>query len=1080
MEWFWIFASGGVLFFLGPIGFFIAIGHGRRIVALERQIAALRQDLTGAAAAVPSARPERAAFEAPGGASRSQPRSEAQADKSGEERIAPQPSPAAPEPSPPAPEAVAEGAAAEPTGSETEAAARPRPGFEEALGTRWTVWVGGAALALGAVLLVRYSVEQGYLGPGARVLLGLVVSAALVCGGEFLRHREAATAHDLVAGVDGAYIPGVLTAAGVTGAFGAIYAAHGLYGFIDAGPAFVGLGLVALAAIAAALIHGPALAGLGLVGALATPLLVSSARPNPWPVVLYLAVVVSATYALARLRLWLWLALAAALGGALWTLLLVAGIGSTGAEAAYASLVVQLALTGLAFGVLPHRGESDESAEIDRVASIVLIGLALIAIVVLAHGSLDAGLRSSWVVAAVAATAVLAVVGLKAAPAAAATGAAGLVVLAAMRLWPSAHNAAEALGAPAGTDLVPGPNRIALAPFRFLIAPYWPTPQNVAAFVGVSTLAALGVAALAAWRLRSGDRLKAPLAAMYAGTATLTPLGAVAVADMRLADGKASGAMALAAALIAAAFVSGAGLFRDGFPREAPPAVRIGLGVFSAGAVAGLSSGLVFALDGGALTVSLALAALASAFVADRLELPALRWSVAALGLVTAGRLACDPRIVGAALSPTPIFNWLLFGYGVPAASFAYAGRLLHRQVDDLPTRAADTLAVLFATFLIFFEIRHAMNGGDPFAPTYGLVESGLMSVSALGFALGLTRLDAASANVVFRWASLAAGALGVAVSTLGLLLLANPFFTGTPVEGGVVVNALIVSYLLPAALALALAISARRSRPKWYWAGAAAVAAAVGLAYLLLQNRVVFHGSDIGWDEGFTLGETGVAISILLLSALALARFLPGAAAAVKATKALVVVALIGAAAGLGAFVNPMLTGDPIGGGVVLNALILGYAAPAALFAALARSARGFGRRLQHLASAGAILLVFVYATIETRRAFHGSKVGLDLPTSDAEVYAYSAVWLLLGLALLAYGMARKSVEARLASAFFIIATTLKVFAFDLSGLEGALRALSFLGLGVALIGIGLVYQRFVFAKARPREGVPPARRAG
>ena len=105
--------------------------------------------------------------------------------------------------------------------------ARPRPGLEEALGTRWTVWVGGAALALGAVLLVRYSIEQGYFGPGTRVILGLVVSAALVGAGEFLRRREAPTPLNAIAGVNGAYIPGVLTAAGVTGAFGAIYAAHG-------------------------------------------------------------------------------------------------------------------------------------------------------------------------------------------------------------------------------------------------------------------------------------------------------------------------------------------------------------------------------------------------------------------------------------------------------------------------------------------------------------------------------------------------------------------------------------------------------------------------------------------------------------------------------------------------------------------------------------------------------------------------------------------------------------------------------------------------------------------------------------
>jgi uncharacterized membrane protein len=64
-----------------------------------------------------------------------------------------------------------------------------------------------------------------------------------------------------------------------------------------------------------------------------------------------------------------------------------------------------------------------------------------------------------------------------------------------------------------------------------------------------------------------------------------------------------------------------------------------------------------------------------------------------------------------------------------------------------------------------------------------------------------------------------------------------------------------------------------------------------------------------------------------------------------------------------------------------------------------------------------------------------------------------------------------RRSKEARWASAFFVIVTTLKVFFFDLAGLEGALRALSFLGLGVALIGIGLVYQRAVFAKPRMRQ---------
>jgi len=54
------------------------------------------------------------------------------------------------------------------------------------------------------------------------------------------------------------------------------------------------MGAVGMATMFAAALHGPALAGLGLVGALAAPLLVTSSDPNPWPVVLYVAVVSAA------------------------------------------------------------------------------------------------------------------------------------------------------------------------------------------------------------------------------------------------------------------------------------------------------------------------------------------------------------------------------------------------------------------------------------------------------------------------------------------------------------------------------------------------------------------------------------------------------------------------------------------------------------------------------------------------------------------------------------------------------------------------------------------------------------------
>src|SRR5215216_3096830 len=164
----------------------------------------------------------------------------------------------------------------------------PERSFEERFGTQWVVWVGGLALALGGIFLVRYSIEQGLIGPGVRTLLGALLAAALIAGGEWTRRHEIRTGF---ADIPTAHIPSILTAAGTTVAFATVYAAYALYEFLSPGVAFVLLGLVALATLAAALLHGPALAGLGLVGAYVTPLLVSTTEPSFWALYLYLAVV---------------------------------------------------------------------------------------------------------------------------------------------------------------------------------------------------------------------------------------------------------------------------------------------------------------------------------------------------------------------------------------------------------------------------------------------------------------------------------------------------------------------------------------------------------------------------------------------------------------------------------------------------------------------------------------------------------------------------------------------------------------------------------------------------------------------
>ena len=118
----------------------------------------------------------------------------------------------------------------------------PSATLEERFGTQWVVWIGGLALALGAIFLVRYTVEQGLLGPGVRIFLAAVFAAILIAAGEWTRRKEIAVG---VAVVPTRHIPSILTAAGTIAVYATVYGAYALYGFIGPGAAFILLGIVA-------------------------------------------------------------------------------------------------------------------------------------------------------------------------------------------------------------------------------------------------------------------------------------------------------------------------------------------------------------------------------------------------------------------------------------------------------------------------------------------------------------------------------------------------------------------------------------------------------------------------------------------------------------------------------------------------------------------------------------------------------------------------------------------------------------------------------------------------------------------
>src|SRR5882757_4255465 len=179
----------------------------------------------------------------------------------------------------------------------------PRPAWkdwEKLLVENWLVWLGGVALALGGAFLVKLSIDQGWLTPSVRVVLGVLLGFGLSAAAEWVARRDPPSEEDKAP----FYIPAALAAAGATTIFASLYAAHQLYGLLPPPLAFALLALTAGTTVAISLRHGPFVAALGLVGAFAVPLLVESDQPQALPLFAYLTLVGAASLAILRHRDW--------------------------------------------------------------------------------------------------------------------------------------------------------------------------------------------------------------------------------------------------------------------------------------------------------------------------------------------------------------------------------------------------------------------------------------------------------------------------------------------------------------------------------------------------------------------------------------------------------------------------------------------------------------------------------------------------------------------------------------------------------------------------------------------------------
>jgi uncharacterized membrane protein len=133
----------------------------------------------------------------------------------------------------------------------------------------------------------------------------------------------------------------------------------------------------------------------------------------------------------------------------------------------------------------------------------------------------------------------------------------------------------------------------------------------------------------------------------------------------------------------------------------------------------------------------------------------------------------------------------------------------------------------------------------------------------------------------------------------------------------------------------------------------------------------------------------------------------------------------------------------------LVFNMRMLTYAIAVAIYSGIAISSV----RYRKFATAALNILGLIALTAEISDAFRSHKLVRD--------FAWSALWMLYGAALMILGFARSNAFLRWLALILLGLTVGKVFLYDLSTLERVYRILSFIALGILLLAISFAYQK-------------------
>jgi uncharacterized membrane protein len=430
-----------------------------------------------------------------------------------------------------------------------------------------------------------------------------------------------------------------------------------------------------------------------------------------------------------------------------------------------------------------------------------------------------------------------------------------------------------------------------------------------------------------------------------------------------------------------------------------------------------------------------------------------------------------NPVWSDARLGELPLLNWLLYLYFVPIAIMILARHLYLKQFapQSAVLKATYLLNHLLAFVLLTLEIRHffhpeALNTGKMALTEIATYGHFWLLLAALFFIFHLKFDIPFSAEA------------GKVILTLALckiifldLISFNPAFSHYGVGSVPVLNWLIYIYLVPVILLyLIFKLSFHGDAFKDMGPILSCFSMFLGAAFLTLEARQYFHGNFL--DGGKILLNESATFSHLwiLLAALLFILGRKFNAPFAAGTGKLLVVLAVGKIVLCDIFIfNPIFMHHDVGVLPVMNWLIYVYLLPILLLYLLFKLP-GDGEELKDLRPYLLYFSMFLslfFLTLEVRQFFHGGFMDEKI-VLQKENYAYSVAWIVYSFALLIFGVVKKNRFSRMASLAVIYLAVTKVFVYDLRHLKDLYRVASFLALGISLLVISYLYQRFVFGE--------------